>query len=506
VRRVTAVTLGLAYLMACQSWKQVAPDPYIPLKHPQQVRVLTRSGAQIELFSPFLRHDSLVGRASPPPLSPVAVQPEEIGLPLADVVRVEVQRTSVGKTLLLVGAAGVTLIAVIASATNESSPPPPDSLRSCPLVYSWDGTNWRLDSGTFAEAITRGLIRTDVDNLDYALSQHGKIRLRIANELAETEYVDRLAVLAVEHDADADVAPDAAGQIHTIEQLTLPVAARDYRGDDALERIQARDGWSWESVPSDRDPAVDSDIRDGLELVFPKPPSAANGRLIIDASNTAWAAHLNWEFVQAHGAETAAWYDSLDANPKAAREMLSAIGREAFLTVQVNGENGWEPRGMMWGVGPEIIKREVVPLDLSRVSGDSLRLRLESAPSFWLIDQVAIEYSAERPITVHTVSAASASDQHDRDRLAELAMSDDLYYVMEPGDYAELVFEVPDPAPGRAMSFLLESTGWYRIHTPGVGEPDRATLDRIRTEPLAVSRIATAKLIQALAALERSGE
>src|SRR5436309_9699937 len=31
------------------------------------------------------------------------------------------------------------------------------------------------------------------------------------------------------------------------------------------------------------------------------------------------------------------------------------------------------------------------PLDLSRVAGDTVRLRLESIPSFWLLDQVALD-------------------------------------------------------------------------------------------------------------------
>jgi len=58
--------------------------------------------------------------------------------------------------------------------------------------------------------------RTDVDNLDFVQPEHGVMRLKLANEQRETDYVDALSVLAVDHDSGLTVAPDAAGRLHTI--------------------------------------------------------------------------------------------------------------------------------------------------------------------------------------------------------------------------------------------------------------------------------------------------
>jgi hypothetical protein len=49
---------------------------------------------------------------------------------------------------------------------------------SGPLVYSWDGRRWRLDSGTFGGAIMSASTRTDVDNLLYATAVNDTLPLR----------------------------------------------------------------------------------------------------------------------------------------------------------------------------------------------------------------------------------------------------------------------------------------------------------------------------------------
>ena len=104
---------------------------------------------------------------------------------------------------------------------------------------------WQLglkESGTFGGAIFRTLSRTDVDNLDFARAEEGQLRLRLANELAETDYVDALSVLAVDHAPGVTVAPDGHGVLHSLGSLTPPLSAHDDRGHDALDRVVSADG------------------------------------------------------------------------------------------------------------------------------------------------------------------------------------------------------------------------------------------------------------------------
>lgn len=377
-------------------------------------------------------------------------------------------------------------------------------INSCPLVYSWDGTTWRLDSGTFGGAIVRALARTDVDNLDYATPQDGLLRLKLANEWNETEYVDRLVVLAVDHDSALTVAPDGAGRLQGVGPLTLAARARDFRGEDVLTRISAADGWNWESSPLGRDTAVAADLTDGIELAFPKPSGRNAARLVLDGNNTRWAAQMMYAFVSAHGRTTQAWYDSLDAVPARARSMFAALARDAFLRVSVWKRGHWEQQGLVAEAPPELVKRQVLALDLRGVSGEVVRVRLESVPSFWALDQVALDFSPERPVTSTELVPTTAIDNHGRDVRGQLAEADSGYFIMEQDDFAEAQYQVPEVPRGRARTYLLGSTGWYRIHTPETAEPDITLLDRVRREPGAIARISVARMNEVVQAARAS--
>lgn len=505
--RLTTLVLMGTFFQACMSWRAqpVHPGRFSAPDRPTVVRVTLANGAKVVLHYPVIRGDSLIGSRSPGGATVL----------LADISRVEVQRFDAGKTALLAVGIGATVaiigaaIAADGSEPSSSPPPPPTTscgsgfcVGSCPHVYSWDGADWRLDSGTFGGAILRALARTDVDNLNFAAARDGVLRLKVANELSETDYVDALSVVAVDHDRDVTVAPDAAGRLYTIGGLTPPTHARDFRGRDALARVLAADGWNWESVPTGRDTAVTADIRDGLELTFPKPPRARTARLVVDGNNTPWAALMLAEFVAAHGRGTQAWYDSLEAAPLRARELEATLAREAFLDVSVWTGDRWVPQGLVWEAGAEIVKRQVLPLDLSRVQGDTVRIRLESVPSFWLLDQVSLDYSPERAVTVAELRAERAMSHDGQDVRDLLATADGRSYAMEPGESAELRFKVPPTSSGKSRTYLARSTGWYRLHTPEVEAPNAALLQRVATEHRAISRLAVARMNDALRAME----
>jgi len=499
--QLTATALLGFLASACMTWKTqpAAPEHVLAEKTRDRIRVTRPDGSTIELVHPLIAGDTLSGDL---PGSSAWDSTRRIAIPLSDVRSVAVQRVSAGRTALLIGGLGLTAIAIVAAATDDPPPPPPSEHVSCPLVYSWDGTSWRLDSGTFGGAIAPALARTDVDNLVNATAQEGTLRLRVANELNETDYLDALSVLAVDHAPGLTVAPDGAGRIHTLGQLTEPATARDFRGADALARVSAADGWNWESNPTRRDTAVSADIRDGLELVFPN-PRVRYARLVLDGNNTPWASHLMQKFVGAHGRATQAWYDSLETYPQLARGLGKMMAQEGFLGVSVLADGQWQQQGYIWEVGPEIVKRQVFSLDLSRVEGNDLRIRLESAPSFWLIDYVALDSSAPATLEVHELFAQSASDHAGADVSDRLRLRDSRYFVMEHGDGAEMRFQVPVVPAGRSRSYLVRSSGWYRIHGPETAAPDTKVLARVLTEPHGASREAVAKFNHALLALAR---
>jgi len=421
-------------------------------------------------------------------------------IPFADIRELAVSRFDAGKTIALT--AGIGLAIVLVAAAADCCGPDfqnTDSLKSSPLVYSWDGHTWRLDSGTFAGAITEGAARADVDNLLYAVPKRGTLRLRVANELQETDYLDALVVLAVDHDPAIGVAPGGDGRLFSVGRLVPPARATDLAGRDALAAVRAADSVGWESVATGRDPAAPGDVRDGLELAFPR-RGAMRARLVVDAQNTPWVPAMLTAFVTMHGRATPAWYHSLDTRPAKLQEFGAMMAREGFLQVSVWSGDRWLLRGAIGAPGPELAKRQVLPLDLTGLDGDTVRIRLESAPSFWWIDHVALDPSDERPMRVRTLDPVAATDAGGRDVLPLLTQVDRRYYTMETGDAAELRFQVPPVPAGQARSYLVRSTGWYRIRAAAEGEPEVALLDRLLAEPSAGSRFSVERMNHVLRA------
>ncbi|GMR13105.1 MAG: hypothetical protein BMS9Abin29_1305 [Gemmatimonadota bacterium] len=500
-------TLALAFLAtllsACTKWDY----PNVPFEHvmrdpPDRLRLTVARTGEIMLREPYLDGDTVRGLGPGRNSGPIRVAVE-------DIISVRVEKTDVGRTFLLAGATALILGGIIADAVEDDPPPRPRPRRttaSCPLLYSWDGEGWRLDSSTFGGAIMPALARTDIDNLDHAMDEGGRVRLRLANEMDETDHVDAVQLLAVDHDIDVSVAPAPDGTLITVGPLAIPRRATDLDGHDAMARVENLDGWSWESPLRVRNAAAgSSELRDGLELEFDRPGAARSAKLVVDASVTPWAAMLMTSYVAAHGRETGAWYARMDADTALARGFGESLARQAFLEIEVRTDRGWVPQGRVAEASSDLSKRQVIRLDLSGVTGESVQVRVTAPPSLWRVDHVAIDYSADGAFDVREVRLTSALDRDGADMGDLLRAIDGDHLTLETGDLYELEFEVPPIPSGRARTYLARTRGWYRMHTSEEGDPDREFLRRVAVEPDAMARIDVERLNLAIEALQKDG-
>lgn len=471
VTLITAVTL----LTSCATWKTQTgtPKEVVERGHPDSVRLSLNNGRQVIIYDASVRGERLVGWSRPGMFG----QPDESHA-LADIQSVAFQKLSKANTAAAVLAAGAIAVWVVGTSSKPRPQPAPAQQWSCPLVYSRTETGWRLDSGTFGGAIMRALRRTDLDNLDFASPREGRLTLKLANELDETDYVDAIDVVAVDHAPGVTVAPTSDGVVRGVGPLDAPVRASDFSGRDVLSVVRSPDARSWESRFETRDPASAA-TRDGIDLWFRRPHHTTAARLVVDARNTPWSAFVLGQFVEAHGRGTADWYNALDAEPARARALQAFVAREAFLRVSVETTRGWVESGFLWEAGPEVVKRQVMPLDLTGTSGDLVHVRLDAPASFWLVDAVGLDGGVEPEFSVHTLPLRHP-DGRDGPRAFDLmTKADGRDLAMETGDSIELQFDVPPPSPGLARSFLVRTTGWYRIHTPESGEPNVALLGSV---------------------------
>ncbi len=409
---------------------------------------------------------------------------ERLRFPLDQVQRVWVRRTDAAGTALAVigGLAGVFLLTLaVAAATKES----------CPFVYSWDGSQYVFDAEPYGGAISRGLERDDYGRLENLRPDSGLYKLLVTNEVNESQMTNLMELWVIDHAPGSRVIPDATGNLHLISNPIPPASARDQEGRDLRHWLIQTDRTIWEPLA-----VADSagGMRDEIVLTFPRPAGATHARLIANVATGIWGSHMIRAMLQLRGREVRAWYARVDGGAHSRDSLFAWDLREELyhLRIAVEEPDGWRLRGVLPGGGPFIAEDRVVPLDLSRVRGDSVRLRFRPPRGFWALNSFAIDYGEVRPVKVDTLRPVSARDARAGDMLPAITSSDELYYAMpNKGDRGHVAFRAP--AAARAdleRTVILHTRGYYRLHLPIGGDPDTATLRRIVEVPNAAAEFA----------------
>jgi hypothetical protein len=416
-------------------------------------------------------------------------------LPRSDVQALVIEEFSGEKTALLGGA--VVLVLGIAVAVVAAS--------SCPFVYSWDGTAWVLDGEPFGGAVSRGLARTDWSELEAVDADRGEYRVRLGNEMDETQYVDAIELVVVDHEPGTAVVMDASGRAHAFRRQAPLVAARDGNGVDLRAWMAAADHAAWypdlavhAAAPAPTSP------RDRIELAFTRPEGADRVWLVARAATGPWGAYMMRTLLGLHGDRVGEHYEALDTNPWYRAGMHAWVEREQLfrLDVQVLQGNDWQKQGALHGSGPIVAETRALPLDLGAVDGNEVRIRVEPPAGFWTLDFFQLAWD-EIEVQELRVPLRRAVDEAGRDVAALLQGKDGNALVLATHEsMATLAFAAPPLADGKERHVFAATHGWYEIHLHRQGPRDDAAIARLRDEPGAAARVA----LDAYREFERTGK
>src|SRR5580693_1852338 len=358
-------------------------------------------------------------------------------LPLDQVQRFWVERKELSKSrtigLVAADAVGAIVIAAVIVAKTK---------QSCPFVYSWDGTQYVFDAEPYGGAITRGLEKDEFTPLDRLREQDGLYRLKLTNEVDETQFTNLTELWVVDHPVETRVVADVQGNLHTLAAPQNLLSARDAAGHDLLPWLRATDRLIWEPSAV---PDAKGNLQDEIVMTFPKPPGVTQAKLIANVATGLWGSYMIKKMVELRGREVGAWYSLMDQSQSARADLFAWEVREQLfaLKIYVEEPTGWEVRAVLPGVGPLISKDRVIPLDVSRVQGDQLRVRISPPAGFWALNSFAVDYSQDRSISVEKFKPLTARDPDGKDVLPDLMDSDDRYLAMPNiGDTADLTFPV----------------------------------------------------------------
>lgn len=385
-----------------------------------------------------------------------------ITLPFAQIVRIEVFEYDAGKTVglvlgTLVGTAGVMAAIVLAAC-------------SCPYVYTDAPGGIQPLGELYAAAAYPQLERHDWLLLPNLQAPDQQYNITIANKLHENQHNNLLELEVIDHAPGQPPLFDKYGRLHTLATPRPPLAAADAAGHDVLDAVSAEDGRVFSGDPQNDRP----DANERVQLTFAKPAGAQQAKLLINARNSAWLNYIYYQFqdeLGVYGPRIREQY-----RRKSAAENQAWLNRQKIpLAVWLETAPGrWEKMDYFQPIGPLALRNDVLPIDLRRVQGDSLRLRLEYGFHFWEIDYVALDCSPDAPVIRQTLAPLSAVTQTGEDVTAALSADDDRYYDQPNiGDEARVSFAAPPQQPGMERTVILHAKGHYDIrYEPAAGRPN----------------------------------
>jgi hypothetical protein len=357
---------------------------------------------------------------------------------------------------------------------------------SCPFIYSFDGEQWVFDGEPYGAAISRGLARTDLSELEHLREDAGMYRLLLTNEVDETQHTDSLYLVVSDHPPGTVAVADSAGAIRAFGSVAPPLSARDGNGRDIARWLRDDDDVAWQNnlaALAENRPLTET--RDALELEFERPPGVERAWLVVRAANTCWASHMLRRTLDLRGSEVDAYYAALDNDP-AFRAAVQAwhLREEVFLlAAETLGPDGWREQARLVGGGPFIAERRALSLDLSGLEGDTVRVLLRPPFGFWSFDSFALAWD-EAEVRTTVLAPVSAVDGDGCDVTSLLVASDEVSLDFPAAGWnATLTFPAPAGQPGMIRTVFAATHGWYQIHLHGGPEPDRAALDGLRSQP-----------------------
>ncbi|MCY7345301.1 MAG: CRTAC1 family protein, partial [Pyrinomonadaceae bacterium] len=371
---------------------------------------------------------------------------------------------------------------------------------SCPYLYTWNGEkfefvtdflgggemgNWK-EAGAYHYPDSDEFVRITSDQLK---PKDGKYEIRITNELEEVLFLDHLKLVAVEHDADAEVYPNeglgipTAGQriLYTTKNAHAPLSAVDSNGKNVLAKIAGLDRVFYDDFQSlnirgyaaPHDLTLNLDDRKGFD-----------GRTLLLLTG---------------------WTDYAYSSDNVA---ASQSGKSQFLPkLQVKNASG-EWQTVIDGIGISIGRPQTLVVDLTgKFLSDSREVRIvTNFKTFW--DKIAVDTSAPKDVKTIELRPAQA-DLRERGFSAEirfgamispnydqilndgrwkyfsgnftklgavnslLEASDDVFVISKTGDEFVLSFDVlPELPEGKKYTFLLYADGYSKEMDINSGSPD----------------------------------
>jgi hypothetical protein len=388
----------------------------------------------------------------------------EVSIPFITITKVEVydihpETILYGISITAGAIAGVmVIIGVIAILTKSS----------CPFVYISDGKTYHFTGEMYGGAIYPLLQRDDYMPLQNFRPINDVYSLKISNELLEKQYTNLANLIVVDHPENSNVIIDKNGNIQTITGAQLPISALSDKNIDFKEQVSVKDSGPYSfNEANTEDNAISS-----LTMSFKRPQNSQIAKLILNAKNSYWLDYVYGKFNEQFGV----LYNTFaNQQRKESAQKLNqwSMEQQIPLSVYIETKRGWKFVDYFNSIGPLASRDIVMPIDLTDVTGEEIKIKLECGFMFWDVDYAAMDFAANKEITKNILKASSAIDENGKEVSDLLSTTDNKYLVQpEAGNIVTVNYKSVPVKKGRKQTVFLHSRGYYEYIRDYKGIPD----------------------------------
>ena len=379
--------------------------------------------------------------------------------PAAAVNKIEVFDPAVGATVASYVFSGLAIaipvIVVVALLTKES----------CPFIYVSDDDSYKFIGEIYSGAIYPSLERDDYLPLPGSKPGQAEYKIKMTNEVHEIQNTNLVELQVIDHPSGTSVLMDKYGNYQTMVNPQSPAEAVNLKGKNILEMIRERDTLLYFGNNVEKDESS----TDGIILKFKRPPDASHAKLVINAKSTFWLDYVFTRFHSLFGDQYDCWVTKQETIPDKQMKDWN-IEQKIPLLVYLEKKGKWEFIDYYNVTGPMAAREDVLPIDLTDVKTDTVRIKLEYGFMFWEIDYAAIDFSPNAEVIQRTATLEVAFENNETDVRKLLESTDLFYYVQdEIGDKVDMRFTIP-PRIREEQSLFLHSRGYYKILLEGKGK------------------------------------
>ncbi len=411
--------------------------------------------------------------------------PEKI-IPISNIKEIYAQKTEFsveGTVFTVLGIlAGAALIFALTLGISLSNHPP----RSCPYIYSYDGTNYVLDAEPLGGAVCEGLERTDLSRLENLKNVNGKLKILVKNVNDEQQRIDEMKFINVKHSAGETVTPDFSRKFYKYVNTVEPKSVTNEEGTDITKFFLHKDNARWlNELPIDSTQKSPFP-KETLTLKFPKPKYAKNAMLLINGGASYFGSNIIKEVLDLKGNKVDEWYKSIYPGSDEQKKMFNVMHRDEtyYMDIKVSEDGKLRNAGIMRSNGPMIDEDVLYPLTLADNNSETVEIVLTPQRHFWKFEQISIIYDYEEvnESDIETLEMSFAKDNNGNDIISKLSNSDKDYYNMPNiGDKSNIYINVPADFDSTKNDVFVATTGWYDINLSKNTEPNEQMIENIYT-------------------------